>query len=51
MYTDPYLGMPNMTIPAEDGRMGCCADMLAIVWFQLLSQVSPRVVLYAKFRS
>lgn len=47
----PYLGMPKMTTPAEDGRIGSWADRFAIVWFQLLNQDPPRSVLYAKFRS
>lgn len=40
-----------MTMPAEDGAMGSCAVIFATVWFQLFSQVSPRSVLYAKFKS
>ena len=38
-------------IPAEFGLIGDSSDMFAIVWFQLLSHVSPRSGLCAKFKS
>ena len=51
MKAHPYLGIPNMVMPAELGLIGCSVVMFAIVWFQLLSHVSPTSVLNAKFKS
>ena len=49
--THPYLGIPNIVMPAETGLIGSCSAILAIVWFQLLSHVAPMSVLNAKLRS